>query len=158
VNGGASPLHFKGNNVKRNELLGIGLQPAPKNNLADFRSFQVRFSDETAKQQKQLIHDGSITSVYSRTVQDPKTGKWYNVPGFDREKRKIINDDQALNTYLPDIRAGRFRGFNSVDEAVKTVVTEHQSMDAADNESIMRNLMMQRTMQGLDPNTGLLKK
>ena len=145
--------------MERNALLGLGIQPAPKNDLADFRSYQVRYSDETANQQKQLIHDGSVTSVYSRTVQDPKTGKWYNVPGYDREKRKIIdNEDEVLNKYLPEIRAGRLQGYDTVDAAVKAVVAEHGAMDSADNESIMKNLMMQRTMQGLDPYTGLRKR
>ena len=139
-----------------NQLLGVGVQPSPKNDLADFRSYQTRYSDETEKQQKQLINDGSITSVYSRTVQDPQSGKWYNVPGYDRETRKIIDsEDEILRKFLPDIRAGRVQGYDTVDSAVKAVVAEHGAMDARDNEAIMRNLMKQRTMQGLNPYTGL---
>jgi hypothetical protein len=100
------------------------------------RSFTQQYHDNTLKQGKVMTNpDGTQTSVFSTTVQDPSTGKWYNVPGFDRDAKRRLSSDEALNKYLPDIRAGKVKAFGTGEEAVKAAEEEHKELDMADPQA-----------------------
>jgi len=106
------------------------------------KSFTQKFHAETLRQGKTLINDdGTGTTVFATTVQDPQTGKWFNVPGFDREAQRKLNSDEALAASLSAIRAGKVKAFDTVGEAVSAAEAEERILNMpADERGLVQRL------------------
>jgi len=110
----------------------VGSQVTPAEPKPD-RSYTQQYNDETVRQGKQRTNeDGSTTTVLSKTAQGPD-GKWYNVPGFDRDTGiDYGSDDEAIEAALSDIQAGKVNPYSTADEAVRAAEEEHVELEQPD--------------------------
>ena len=65
-------------------------------------------ADTVAKKKAAKLQNGSIMTVNAKGV--VVNGKIYTVPGYDRDTGKILSDGEALERFMPDIKAGRIAG------------------------------------------------
>jgi hypothetical protein len=95
------------------------------------RSYTQQYHDETMRQGKSRRNaDGTGTSVLSVTAYNPADGKWYNVPGFNRETgQDYANDDEALQKALPDIKAGRVKAYDTAEQGISAAQEEHKELE-----------------------------
>ena len=94
------------------------------------RSYTQQYNDETVRQGKQRINkDGSTTTVLSKTGLGPD-GKWYNVPGFDRDTGKDYeSDDVAIQAAMDDITSGKVKAYESSEAADLAAQEEHKELE-----------------------------
>ncbi len=93
------------------------------------RSYTQQYNDETVKQGKQRTNeDGTTTTVLSKTGE--LDGKWYNVPGFDRDTGKDYeSDDAAIEAARADIEAGKVTAYATGEEAISAATEEHKELE-----------------------------
>jgi hypothetical protein len=64
------------------------------------------------------------------TALNPEDGKWYNVPGFNRDTgQRARSDDEALQNHIEAIRAGKVKAYNTAEEAAAAAREEHKELD-----------------------------
>ena len=103
-----------------------GMEPEPE------RSYTQQYNDETVRLGKQRLNeDGTTSTVFSKTGQ--LDGKWYNVPGFDRDTGKDHeSDDAAIEAARADIEAGKVTPYDTAEEATAAATEEHKELEPVD--------------------------
>jgi hypothetical protein len=115
------------------DLSDFGVTPemqraAPEPEVPE-RSYTQQYNDETVRQGKQRVNeDGTVSTVLSTTGE--LDGKWYNVPGFDRDTGKDYeSDDAAIEAARADIEAGKVTPYATAEEAIAAATEEHKELE-----------------------------
>ena len=83
--------------------------------------------------------DGRPVTVYSTGIiipEGPNKGKFVSVPGYIRDKGKIItNEDQLYDIYKKDIQSGKYPIYNTAAELNKRSQEIHTIMDQEEDDA-----------------------
>lgn len=83
--------------------------------------------------------DGRPVTVYSTGIIIPEgqnKGKFVSVPGYIRDKGKIItNEDQLYDIYKKDIQSGKYPIYNTAAELNKRSQEIHTIMDQEEDDA-----------------------
>ncbi len=107
-------------------------------------SFNQQYHLDTVKQGKEMFNpDGSVTTAMVKGIQ--VGDKIYNVPFYDRDLGRVLNEQEATKKWLPYISEGKIEGF---DLEFEGDIYEHPANVQARKE----HKMMDEYARSLDPN------
>lgn len=99
------------------------------NSVLPYLQFIHDYHQDTVNQGKAFQKsNGEITTVYSTGI--PYNGKIYEVPGYDRETGKFMNEDEVAEKYIPMLESGelqkKYGDFGIPEDNYKTIIQLYQ--------------------------------